>query len=38
MEAIKKTMDKHTPLATKMKTKRDHNPWFNKDSQNLKTQ
>ena len=40
MEAIKKTMDKHAPLTTKMKTKKkkDHNPWFNKDSQKLKTQ
>ena len=26
MEAIKKTIDKHAPLTTKMKTKRDHNP------------
>ena len=38
MEAIKKTVDNHAPLTTKMKTKRDHNPWFNKDSQKLKTQ
>ena len=36
MEAIKKTMDKLAPLTTKMKTKKDHNPWFNKDSQKLK--
>ena len=38
MDAIKKTMDKHAPLYTKTKTKRDHNPWFDKDSQKLKTQ
>ena len=38
MDAIKKTMDKHAPLITKTKTKKDHNPWFNKDSQRLKTQ
>ena len=31
-------MDKHAPLITKTKTKKDHNPWFNKDSQRLKTQ
>ena len=31
MEAIKNTMDKHTPLTTKMKTKKT-TPWFNKDS------
>ena len=37
METIKKAMDKHAPLTTKMK-KKDHNPWFNKDSQKLKTQ
>ena len=36
MEAIKMTMDKHAPLTTKMKTKRDNNTWFNKDSQKLK--
>ena len=38
MEAIKKTMDKHAPLTTEMKTKRNHNPWFNKGSQKLKTE
>ena len=38
MDAIKKAMDKHAPLITKTKTKKDHNPWFNKDSQRLKTQ
>ena len=38
MDAIKKTMDKHAPLITNMKTKKEHNPWFNKDSQNLKMQ
>ena len=38
MDAIKKTMDKHAPLITKTKTKKDYNPWFNKDSQRLKTQ
>ena len=37
MEGIKKAIDKHAPLITKMKTKRDHNPWFNQDSQKLKT-
>ena len=36
METTKKTMDKDAPLTTKMKTKRDHNPWFNEDSQSLK--
>ena len=34
-DAITKTMDKHTSLITKKK--KDHNPWFNKDSQRLKT-
>ena len=38
MDAIKKAIDKHAPMKTKMKTKKDHNPWFNKDSQKLKTQ
>ena len=38
METIKMTLDKHVPLVTKMKTTRDHNPWFNKDLQKLKTQ
>ena len=38
MEAITKTMNKHIPLITKTKTKKDHNPWFRKDSQRLKTQ
>ena len=38
MEAITKTMNKHAPLITKTKTKKDHNPWFEKDSQRLKTQ
>ena len=38
MEAIKETMDKHALLTTKMKTKRDHKPGLNKDSQKLKTQ
>ena len=38
MEAITKTMNKHAPLITKTKTKKDHNPWFGKDSQRLKTQ
>ena len=38
MEAITKTMDKHAPLIAKTKTKKDHNPWFGKDSQRLKTQ
>ena len=37
MNAITKTMDKHMPLITKKKTKKDNNPWFNKDSQRLKT-
>ena len=32
-DAIKKKMDKHAPLKTKTKTKKDHNSWFNKDSQ-----
>ena len=31
-------MNKHAPLITKTKTKKDHNPWFGKDSQRLKTQ
>ena len=26
MDAIKKTIDKHAPLKTKTKTKKDHNP------------
>ena len=30
MDAIKKTMDKYAPLITKAKTKKDHNPWFNR--------
>ena len=38
MDAIKKTMDKHAPLITKTKTKKDHNSWFKKDSQRLKIQ
>ena len=38
MDAIRSTTDKQAPLKTKTKTKKDHNPWFNKDSQNLKTQ
>ena len=38
MEAITKTINKHAPLITKTKTKKDHNPWFGKDSQRLKTQ
>ena len=37
MDVIKKTMDRHAPLTTKIKTKKDHNPWFDKDSQRLKT-
>ena len=32
------TIDTHAPLATKIKTKRDHNSWFDNDSQKLKTQ
>ena len=38
MEAITRTVNKHAPLITKTKTKKDHNPWFGKDSQRLKTQ
>ena len=38
MEAITKTINKHALLITKTKTKKDHNPWFGKDSQKLKTQ
>ena len=38
MEAITKTMNKHAPLITNTKTKKDQNPWFKKDSQRLKTQ
>ena len=38
MDAIKKTMDKHVPLITKMKANKDHNPWFNKDSQKFTMQ
>ena len=30
MEAIMKTMNKHAPLITKTKTKKDHNTWFGK--------
>ena len=37
-DAIKKTIDKHAQLKTKMKTKRDHNPCFDQDVQRLKTQ
>ena len=36
MEAIKKAVDKHVPLTTKMKTKKDCNPRLNKDSQSSK--
>ena len=38
MEAITRTINKHAPLITKTKTKKDHNPWFGEDSQRLKTQ
>ena len=38
MEALTRTINKHAPLITKTKTKKDHNPWFGKDSQRLKTQ
>ena len=38
MEAITKTVNKHAPLITKIKTKKEHNPWLGKDSQKLKTQ
>ena len=38
MDAVEKTMDKHAPLISKTKTKKDNNPWFNKDSQRLITQ
>ena len=38
METITKTINKHAPLLTKTKTKKDYNPWFGKDSQMLKTQ
>ena len=38
MESITRTVNKHAPLTTKTKTKKDHNPWFGKDSQRLKTQ
>ena len=37
-DAIKKTKYKHAPLKTKMKTKKDHNPWFGQDAQKIKTQ
>ena len=30
MEAITKTMNKHAPLITKTKTKKEHSPWFGK--------
>ena len=36
MEAITRTINKHAPLITKTKTKKDHNPWFGEDSQRLK--
>ena len=32
------TIDKHAALKTKTKIKKDHNPWFDKDTQKLKTQ
>ena len=37
-DAIKKTIDKHAPLKTKTKTKKDQNPWSDRDAQRLKTQ
>ena len=37
-DAIKKTIDKHAPMKTKMKTKKDQNPQFDQDAQRLKTQ
>ena len=37
-DAIKKTIEKHAPLKTKTKTKKEQNPWFDQDAQRLKTQ
>ena len=37
-DAIKKTIEKHAALKTKIKTKKEQNPWFDQDAQRLKTQ
>ena len=37
-DAIKKTIEKHAPLKTKTKMKKEQNPWFDQDAQRLKTQ